>query len=1232
MGAFHFNRSLLWLFGLTCLFLLCQNAQAAGCSALAPCATGCCNKFGYCGITDDFSGADCVASCDFEPECSASKPCAQGCCNKFGFCGLGPDFCGDDCVANCERKSECDPGKYGDYAESKKCPLNVCCSKFGFCGTTKDFCGTKKVKRPSCPNKDSLNRVVGYYEGWSVNRPCNVFYPDQIPVGVYTHLNYAFASVDPESFAVLAPSESEKKLMKRLTDLKKADPDLKVFIAIGGWTFNDPGPTRTTFMTDYNFDGVDLDWEYPTADDRGGREEDFKNLPKFLANLKKSLKGTGGRDGVSITLPASYWYLQHFDLENLHKHVDFFNIMSYDLHGKWDLGNQWLDPVLNSHTNLTEIKNAMDLIWRNDVPSDKVVLGLAFHARVFSASDPACMDPGCPFVSGGNPGPCSDEVSILLNSEVKDIMSEKKLTSKLDKDAAVKILKFDTNQWLTYDDEETLEMKTDFAKSQCLGGVMIWAVSHDHPSGNFSTALAKKTGRKVTSLAFDKTKDSMEVQKTHLQCRWTNCFESCPSGWTTVARTDKGARGDERMWDNTGCGGDGQHTFCCPPDSEQPKCGWYTHNNGHCKSDCPSGYVEVGSNFQHCSNNDNDYQAACCTTDTNSMKLYSQCDWAGSAPGCDSGECPSNMEYFLNSTTGSGGNYCNAKSVKYTWNGNEGTSWETRKYCCDDDDKTKWDDCEWRDDIGLALADGVVKDYCYSGCPSDKVRVAMDQHRDGCKGDGGKSMCCSANYVTKTKRSYTDSESRLESNVKAFMKNPDCGSDAYNFKRDLESMEFVGLSSGEYNHTSVLHRRFDTRPYESMRGLMLDIGFTLVAGQAAIEIWDKNVASVYKNFAVDKIQSWLKKNPEWKEDGMVDYSALIVCNMDIFDDKIGGEDSEISCEYAYRSCCPDGQEDCSDEDSDDDDDGGNLEARSLEKRAGPRPSRVPFRNGGSLNWESFSYRSSGEWAVGHPIWNHAYEYRGEAECLDTTLGSQRITTARGRRPYSAEYYIELNTIQGFLRNGYAGRLSTGGQPRNSALPRPFLEALNTPMLRVAPPMAGGEASSTPLVRVMNALGSRSNEQNFMVLLQGLNLIKSRMWRDATRYANMTTQMELDNPNEALQSIRSVITVMNYLNDPRVRPRMVATSNEIRREWGLVDQQWTADGNDAVYAQDWWDQWFRDRLQHIGTTNTNWALSSIADMRRLWAVRTGSNVAPTIETLDKMKADATDMKIDMDDLD
>jgi GH18 family chitinase len=40
-------------------------------------------------------------------------------------------------------------------------------------------------------------------------------------------------------------------------------------------------------MIEYDFDSIDLDWEYLIADDRGGREEDINNFPKFLSNLKK---------------------------------------------------------------------------------------------------------------------------------------------------------------------------------------------------------------------------------------------------------------------------------------------------------------------------------------------------------------------------------------------------------------------------------------------------------------------------------------------------------------------------------------------------------------------------------------------------------------------------------------------------------------------------------------------------------------------------------------------------------------------------------------------------------------------------------------------------------------------------------------------------------------------------------------------------------------------------------
>jgi chitinase len=137
-------------------------------------------------------------------------------------------------VANCDRKSYCDPGNYTtQYAEVERCPLNVCCSKWGYCGLTEEFCGKKKVKAPSCSKSGSLGRVVGYYEGWSLERNCNSFAPEFIPAGVYTHLNFAFATIDPTTFEVRPAALADKALYSRLTALKKRDPGLNVFIAIG---------------------------------------------------------------------------------------------------------------------------------------------------------------------------------------------------------------------------------------------------------------------------------------------------------------------------------------------------------------------------------------------------------------------------------------------------------------------------------------------------------------------------------------------------------------------------------------------------------------------------------------------------------------------------------------------------------------------------------------------------------------------------------------------------------------------------------------------------------------------------------------------------------------------------------------------------------------------------------------------------------------------------------------
>jgi len=70
--------------------------------------------------------------------------------------------------------------------------------------------------------------------------------------------------------------------------------------------------------------------------------------------------------------------LKGFDVANMQPYVDWFNFMSYDLHGTWDGQNPYTQAVVGAHTNLTEIASGLDLLWRSGIKPQKVLLGLGF--------------------------------------------------------------------------------------------------------------------------------------------------------------------------------------------------------------------------------------------------------------------------------------------------------------------------------------------------------------------------------------------------------------------------------------------------------------------------------------------------------------------------------------------------------------------------------------------------------------------------------------------------------------------------------------------------------------------------------------------------------------------------------------------------------------------------------------------------------------------------------------
>ncbi|KAF7131458.1 hypothetical protein CNMCM5793_004683 [Aspergillus hiratsukae] len=529
-----------------------------------------------------FSRRQTVAAPQQTYTCGPGNPCGNGaCCGQSGYCGFGDVYCGDGCTSNCNAKAEC--GQFSETGDAL-CPLNVCCSEWGFCGTTSDFCGTgcqSNCRTPSSPGSggDVRNTVIGYFESWvsyntSRRGNCALSDPTTIPVEALDGVNYAFAYIRPPTYDIVPMPGVPSDAFAKVANIKRANQNAKVWVSIGGWSFSDNETSTQAvfgdisssllkraqfaaklyqFMVQYGFDGVDIDWEYPGAPDRGGKPEDVGNFPSLLQMIKYKFQVEKKNFGISITAPSSYWYLRWFDLPDIVKYVDYINLMSYDLHGVWDSTDP-IGPYVYAHTNLTEVDAALSLLWRNNIDPSKVNLGLAFYGRSFELKDPSCSTPGCPFKGPGVQGSCTKTAGILSYKEIQDIIlaagSENPVI--YDPVAGVNYMVYGGTNWISFDDKTTFQQKVDFANARGLNGLFIWAVDLDDTS---FTALKSVTGKDLApTVAQNSTLSHFALD----ECLYLPCGSDCPVGYMTMTELSRNSNGEA-------CPKDQKRFLCCPP-------------------------------------------------------------------------------------------------------------------------------------------------------------------------------------------------------------------------------------------------------------------------------------------------------------------------------------------------------------------------------------------------------------------------------------------------------------------------------------------------------------------------------------------------------------------------------------------------------------------------------------------------------------------------------------------
>lgn len=342
---------------------------------------------------------------------------------------------------------------------------------------------------PSVPAPAKI--VAGYYASWSAY---SGYTPVNIPAQKLSHVNYAFAKIGSDLKIALGGPTVDTANFEKLNALKAAYPHLKTLISVGGWTYSDKfsdaaltDASRTVFadsvvafIKQYNFDGVDIDWEYPVS---GGlstntyRTSDKTNFTLLMKKLREKLDAQGEKDGKKYLLTfaggAGSTYVKNTELDLLGGIVDYAIIMTYDLHGPWDTYTDFNAPLYAPSTASPQYQVSVDSCVRAwlsaGFPASKLVLGVPFYGYIYNGVANANNGLFQRYTSGK---------SISYDSVVSGYLSNSTYGKFLHPDAKVPYL-FNGSVFITYDNAPSLTQKADYVNQNNLAGTCAWELSQN---------------------------------------------------------------------------------------------------------------------------------------------------------------------------------------------------------------------------------------------------------------------------------------------------------------------------------------------------------------------------------------------------------------------------------------------------------------------------------------------------------------------------------------------------------------------------------------------------------------------------------------------------------------------------------------------------------------------------------------------------------------------------------
>ena len=329
--------------------------------------------------------------------------------------------------------------------------------------------------------------IIAYYAGDATSFR-------QYPTDKLTHIIYSFLHLKNTTFAFDNPKD--KATVAALVALKSRNPQLKVMLSLGGWggceTCSQVFATaqgRTEFaasvkqvLTATHTDGIDLDWEYPAVAGPPGHRfapEDRHNFTLLVQALRTTL---GNKYEISFAAGGFPDYLRHaVEWQAVMPLVDRVNLMSYDLVNGYSTTTGHHTPLYSTPQQIPSVDNGVRFLDSVGVAPGKIVIGAAFYARVFGGVPPQNqgLEQAGKFKQTFNYKDFTDSLSATRGfvSYWDDVAKAPYAYSAR------------RQEFASFDNEKSIQLKTQYVRAKQLGGIMFWELTGDRPRNGLLDCL-----------------------------------------------------------------------------------------------------------------------------------------------------------------------------------------------------------------------------------------------------------------------------------------------------------------------------------------------------------------------------------------------------------------------------------------------------------------------------------------------------------------------------------------------------------------------------------------------------------------------------------------------------------------------------------------------------------------------------------------------------------------------